>query len=377
MQHAKCGLRVLGGVVFATLLAAAAAVCALCVHPADPLTGTGELKKADLSARAVSYATNTASAALADLTHIEKVYMIDADAQSGQTPDPACYGSTTDPAEVAAVVERAAALLDGQTLSWNPDIQLKPGSTIEWYYDETILAISWQEVFHNCVHNFAEIKIAHPSQFRRFLAGGSYGASKQLFCSAMAADANAVVASNADFYNFRTYGINVYQGDLYRFVGNVVDTCFIAGNGDLLMSPVGEFSSAAEVEAFIAEHDVQFSLAFGPIEILDGEVQPLDYYPIGEIEDKYSRSSLGQLGELHYLLMCAGGEGNYTDYCTIKEAASAMAAKGCESAYALDGGQTAELIFGGKIRNRIVYDSERAVSDIIYFATALPPQKEG
>ena len=275
------------------------------------------------------------------------------------------------------MVERAAALLDGQTLSWNPDIQLKPGSTIEWYYDETILAISWQEVLHNCVHNFAEIKIAHPSQFRRFLAGGSYGASKQLFCSAMAADANAVVASNADFYNFRTYGINVYQGDLYRFVGNVVDTCFIAGNGDLLMSPVGEFSSAAEVEAFIAEHDVQFSLAFGPIEILNGEVQPLDYYPIGEIEDKYSRSSLGQLGELHYLLMCAGGEGNYTDYCTIKEAAAAMAAKGCESAYALDGGQTAELIFGGKIRNRIVYDSERAVSDIIYFATALPPQKEG
>ena len=44
-----------------------------------------------------------------------------------------------------------------------------------------------------------------------------------------------------------------------------------------------------------------------------------------------------------------------------------MAAKGCESAYALDGGQTAELIFGGKIRNRIVYDSERAVSDIVYF----------
>ena len=47
-----------------------------------------------------------------------------------------------------------------------------------------------------------------------------------------------------------------------------------------------------------------------------------------------------------------------------------MAAKGCESAYALDGGQTATMIMNGTTFNRVDWDSERTMSDIVYFATA-------
>ena len=45
--------------------------------------------------------------------------------------------------------------------------------------------------------------------------------------------------------------------------------------------------------------------------------------------------------------------------------------KGVKEAYLMDGGQTAEIIFNNDIRNNISYGSERAVSDIIYFATAV------
>ena len=42
-----------------------------------------------------------------------------------------------------------------------------------------------------------------------------------------------------------------------------------------------------------------------------------------------------------------------------------------DKAYALDGGQTGELVFNGQIYNRIDFDAERTVSDIIYFASAV------
>ena len=48
-----------------------------------------------------------------------------------------------------------------------------------------------------------------------------------------------------------------------------------------------------------------------------------------------------------------------------------MYLKGVDKAYALDGGQTGELVFNGQVYNRIDFDAERTVSDIIYFASAV------
>ena len=41
-------------------------------------------------------------------------------------------------------------------------------------------------------------------------------------------------------------------------------------------------------------------------------------------------------------------------------------------AYCLDGGQTATVAMNGKVLNRLANGSQRYISDIIYFATALP-----
>ena len=47
-----------------------------------------------------------------------------------------------------------------------------------------------------------------------------------------------------------------------------------------------------------------------------------------------------------------------------------IAGKGVQKAYTLDGGQTATMIFNGTTFNRVDWDSERTMSDIVYFATA-------
>ena len=49
-----------------------------------------------------------------------------------------------------------------------------------------------------------------------------------------------------------------------------------------------------------------------------------------------------------------------------------MAEKGVRTAFCLDGGQTGEVVFRGVPYNYIDFDAERLVSDILYFATALP-----
>jgi exopolysaccharide biosynthesis protein len=45
---------------------------------------------------------------------------------------------------------------------------------------------------------------------------------------------------------------------------------------------------------------------------------------------------------------------------------------GVDKAYALDGGQTAVIAMNGKLINRVVHGYQRRISDIIYFATAVP-----
>ena len=78
---------------------------------------------------------------------------------------------------------------------------------------------------------------------------------------------------------------------------------------------------------------------------------------------------------LHYLLMTINF-GTGATVATIPEAAQILYDKGCVDAYALDGGQTAELWMNGKVLNNIDWDAERQVSDIFYFASALPEGKE-
>ena len=45
---------------------------------------------------------------------------------------------------------------------------------------------------------------------------------------------------------------------------------------------------------------------------------------------------------------------------------------GCNMAYAMDGGQTAEVILGWQLMNTPEFNIERQVSDVLCFASALP-----
>ena len=309
--------------------------------------------------------------------HVNKHYVIPEGRLPG-VPEEQYFGQSSDPLEIQAVIERAGELLGGETVTgWTTETVLRPDTGVQYYYDETILALVWQELSQWRICTWCEVKLADPSQLRRKLSGDRYGYSIRLPASQLAVQDNAVAAVSGDFYAFRQAGIHVYDGELYLVSGDNADTCFFDRDGDMHIVHRNEITTWEEAEAYIRENDIDFSVAFGPSVLENGVINVPYNYRWGENYNTYARAVLSQVGQLHYLFLCANCRAEGYDRFTMEEAAELMVSHGCTMAYALDGGQTAEVIFRGQTVNRPEFNFERQVSDVICFASALPAKKGG
>lgn len=315
--------------------------------------------------------TNTVANALDGILSIKKVYWLSDDDQVAPEPNQDNYGKTDDPSTLQWLLDDAAELLDGQTMHFNTGTTIIPGTEVNYYLDETILAITWKQEINGRCYNISEVKIAHPSQLRRFLAGGEYGSAIQLTTSEMAASVNAVVASSGDFYKHRKSGVIVYDGVVQRISGKNFDSLFIDEDSNFHFVYAGEITTRAAAEKYAAEKNIRFSFGFGPVLIDNGQIVDINpNYALGEVSDYYARAGIGQIDELHYVLVTVSNE-FFGNTAKIKEFAEGVYQLGCQKFYALDGGQTAVLVMNDKVINRVVYDAERRISDIVYFATAV------
>ena len=321
--------------------------------------------------------TNRISSALEGVLSIEKVYWLNDDDQIAPEPNPDNFGTASDPAQLQDFLEEAKQLLGVEDTLFSTETKLYSGSQITYYLDETIMVITWQELIDGTVYTLSEVQIAHPSQFRRFLADGVYGSDKQYTTTQMAASVNAVTASSGDFYKFRPYGIKVYDGQVMH-VNSAVDTLFITEEGDFRFAYRREITDKETAQKFVDDNKIRFSLAFGPVLVHDGQLVKIPQdYTLGEVKDSqhYPRAAICKMpGQLHYLMVAANQDPDrgYEYVPTMSEFGRQMYAFGAEQAYAMDGGQTAVIVTNDKLINRPSYGRQRQISDIIYFATALP-----
>ena len=242
------------------------------------------------------------------------------------------------------------------------------------YKDSTIEVTCWKEVskINKAEISFADVKIKHPSQFRRQWANGDYNSSKYQYPTNIFALSNGVVGMSSDFYKFRKYGIIVQYGtvicdkrsNLSR--QKYLDVLVIDYNGDFKIWNDSELSEHIKKNG---ADDIMLSFTFGPALVVDGK--PYDpavekNYPLGESYMHSGRAAIGQLGKLHYLLCTYGNPGLHReDFPAI------LAEKGCITAYNLDGGQSGTLVYQNKVFNKIAYMGEqRPMSDVLYFASA-------
>ena len=160
------------------------------------------------------------------------------------------------------------------------------------------------------------------------------------------------------------------------YVHDVTDNMFVTEEGDFLFTYRGELKNKEAAQKFVNENKVRFSLAFGPVLVHNGQLVkvPADYTP-GEVKNHYPRAGIAQMpGELHYLLVAANQDPDRgIDHVpTMTEFGQVIYGFGAEQAYALDGGQTAVIVTNDKLITRPSYGYQRQISDIIYFATAIP-----
>lgn len=325
---------------------------------------------------------NVVNQYLSEDSVIRKIYKIPEGTLVPAKPNPECYGelAPSDASMMQDVIDQAKkyGLLEGQNLVFDPNQELYQRGKIKYYLDETILVICWKELIDNRLISFVEVKVSDGSQFRRKIAGDSYSSSMQYYCTELTSQSNAVVGLNADFYAFRNLGITCFDGTIYRFgespyekyqLYNCLDTLWVDKNGDFSFFERGTATTKEDLQQYVTDNDIKFCISFGPILVKDGVAQTTNTYPIGQTNENYSRAGIGQVDARHYLYMMVGNEGPMT--CTTNEFAVYMQQKGVIQGYNMDGGQTGEIVMNGAAYNYIDFGNERAVSDIIYFATAL------
>ena len=386
------GSETMRSLFFAILSVLVLCWAAVNVHPDSTAAAVSKGNtSADIVHRIDNFAANAkvdvlSTVAAEQIPVIRKVYKIPESEKVAPKPNPAAYGtlSTGSASEVMNVIRKAeeSGLLDGQKVLFDPNADFYYDSDIQYYYDDTILVICWKEMIEGRVTSCAEVKIADGSQIRRKLCEDTYGSSVYLYCTELAAQANAVIAMNSDYYAFRDLGITCYDRQVYRFndygyylnykAYNVTDTLFINSEGDFIFFYRGTETTAEELQKWVDENDILYSIAFGPILVDNGEQRIIDDYPCGEINLEYSRAGIAQVDKLHYLYMAVSHSNDGTPRCTVNEFGAFMAAKGVQKGYCFDGGQTGEVVMNGVPYNHIDFGNERTVSDILYFATALP-----
>ena len=354
------------------------------VHPGSGTVVRGK-PKVELSSRiapeAVFYAPGEESEEPA-----RKHYVIERDAVAAPAPNPACFGkiSIQEPEKMMEIIQRArdsGLLGEDETVAFDPSAAFYYDEDIEYYLDDTILVICWKEVIAGNTCSFAEIKLADASQFRRKFADDTFASANQYYSTELHKSTNAVLSLNADFYQNRDFGVVVYNSKLYRFPTgtytgtykkyNCLETCFVNDKGDFLFTELGQVFTQEELEQYIAENNILFSISFGPVLVRDGQVRQVDWYPVGEINKGYSRAGIGQVDKLHYLYMSLNHSAESQARWTVNQFAQHFGEKPVINAYCLDGGQTAEIVFQGRPYNHVDYGKERPVSDNIFFATAI------
>lgn len=216
----------------------------------------------------------------------------------------------------------------------------------------------------------SDIQVGDATDLRAAFANNQYGLNIREPLSAMAQAHEACFAVNGDYYGFRSDGIVIRNGELYR--DEPTDRECLVMYRDGTAETLCE-KSVTGTE--LVEKGAWNVFSFGPVLMEDGVIREgLDAsYKVdsfnADISDKQPRTGIGIVGKNHYLIISVDGRAEgYSCGMTFQEFAALFAEYGCETAYNLDGGSSVTLYRNGEILNRPSSGGEREISDIIYIS---------
>ncbi len=235
------------------------------------------------------------------------------------------------------------------------------------YIDENIqVSISTIREYDTDIY-IADIIISDSSYLMAGLAENSFGTNVNEKTSVIAEENDAIIAINGDYYGFRDYGYVMRNGYLYRETetpgGNESLVIFSDGNMDIINEgdvPAEELAELGAVQIF----------SFGPGLISDGEITVTEKSEVPREDESNPRTAIAMIEPSHYIFMVADGRTKASEGLSLYEMAQVLSAYDCETAYNLDGGGSATMVFMGEVVNFPTTNGrdykERSVSDIVY-----------
>ena len=251
-----------------------------------------------------------------------------------------------------------------------------PVTSDDWNYVSDMLSISIREVTNGSGNNtityfVADVVLSDATVLNSAFANNQFGRNIIDTTSSIAEDNNAIFAINGDYYGFRTDGIVIRNGVIYRDKPARVGLAFYL---DGSMKIYDETQTSAEQ---LLADGVWNTLSFGPALIENGVVADnlgtveidtnLGNHPI---QGNQPRTGVGTIDANHYIFVVVDGRSpGYSRGMSLTEFAMVFKDLGCTQAYNIDGGGSSTMYFTGRVvNNPLGKNKERGTSDILYIS---------
>jgi len=262
-------------------------------------------------------------------------------------------------------------------VDFSPGMPLNPERFISgtMYQDPTISVVITADNDNGLLYWIADIEIGDASQLRTAAAAGFESTGTE-FGHVLAKRMNAVVAVDGDYYSYTSdTPIIIRQGVVYR---NRLKKK--PGQDVLLIDEDGDFhgiedAKAGDVGETIDGKKIINAFHFGPLLVNNGEIRRGKTNAHMKPEQRSQRVAIAQTGHLKYRIIVTGPNERGSRALNFEEWRAFVASMpDIQVAYNLDGGDSAVLVFNNMKVNDPGNENERQLADIIYFASALPPE---
>ena len=244
-----------------------------------------------------------------------------------------------DHVEVTSASSYEASQGNAQTTSLNTDTATTTSDT----YTNGNTKISVKQVQNNGVTYYvADVQLSDATALRSAFAN----------VSSIATDNNAVFAINGDYYGFRSTGIVIRNGTIYRDSG-ARQGLAIYKDGTMKVYDETQTTAQALVDAGVWQ-----TLSFGPALLENGQIiSGIDNLEIDtnfgnhSIQGKQPRTAIGIIDDNHFVFVVVDGRSRTSSGVTMSGLAEIMQSLGAKTAYNLDGGGSSEMWFNGQVVN--------------------------
>lgn len=243
----------------------------------------------------------------------------------------------------------------------------------DWNYQSETVSIAIEQVSSGSgqsalTYYVAEVVLAEATQLSSAFAKDSFGENIIENTSKIASDNAAVFAINGDYYGFRSDGIVIRNGVIYRDLPARTGLAFYR-DGTLKIYAETETSAQELLDA-----GVWNTLSFGPA-LLEAGVIPANLSAVEvdtnfgnhSIQGAHPRTGVGMIAENHFVFIVVDGRSpGYSTGVTLPQFAQIFKDLGCTEAYNIDGGGSSTMYFMGRlVNNPLGKNRERGTSDIL------------